>query len=377
MALLAEIAGNVWSFQIILIQSDSVTATQFNSFLHQLATCNVFYLGLVFIKKDYDAIHSFTSILTTATLPPNTSVSISFQDCDLSSCQASQRLFYSANQLTGSLQFSKSEMNQQMLEELINQFSSFHNLYYSTKSSNSDRSILPQLITNHQLNGLYIVDIGGHTLAPNILSDHYSLTELAWWTKEDCYRVIPFFNNINPITQLNLASITPPSPNEFLLQSLTDLIISNANSLRDITLPFLLKVRSHSFINFFTVVSLCSNLMVLRLLDTEFISMDMSFWYIALSALKSLVCLSLAYTPLKDSGMRVVCSSLAYHPAIRMLYVQNCKLTSSSCVALKCLIQTLPRVKLLKLYKDELSRPDSEQFQSLLQLAEECSVKIE
>ena len=367
----------VRNFQVILIRSDYVTAIQFHSLLNQLATCNVHYLALLFTKKDYAAIHSLTSILTTATLPPDTRVSICLQYCDLSSCQTSQRLFSSNNQLTGSLELYDSEMNQQMLEELTNQFSSLQNLYYSPKSNESDWSILSQLITNHQLNGLYILDLEGHLpLTPDILSGHSSLTELVWATEEDCYRVIPSLSSINSLTQLSLVSNTHPSPNESLLTSLIELIISNANSLRDITLSNLHELGFDSCNSFFTVVSLCSNLMVLQLWFTEFISEDMSFWYIALSALNSLVYLSLLGSPLQDSGMLVVCSSLAYHPTIRRLNVRSCELTSSSCVALKCLIQTLPRVRMLELSKSELSSPDSEQLQSLLQLAEECSVKI-
>ena len=367
----------VRNFQVILIRSDYVTAIQFHSLLNQLATCNVHYLALLFIEKDYAAIHSLTSILTTATLPPDTRVSISLQDCDLSSCQTSQRLFSSNNQLTGSLRLFDSEMNQQMLEELTNQFSSLQNLFYSPKSNESDWSIISQLITNHQLNGLYILDPNGHfPLTPDILSGHSSLTELVWWTEEDCYRVIPSLSSINSLAQLSLLSGTPPSPNESLLTSLIELIISNANSLRDITLSFLNGLWFDSCNSFFTFVSLCSNLMVLKLVFTQFIPEDMSFWCIVLSALNSLVFLALSYSPLQDSGMLVVCSSLAYHPAIRWLDVRGCELTSSSCVALKCLIQTLPRVRMLELSKSELSSPDSEQLQSLLQLAEECSVKI-
>ena len=368
----------VRNFQVILIQSDYVTAIQFHSLLNQLATCNVHYLALFFNKKNYAAIHSFTSILTTATLPPDTRVSISLKFCDLSSCQTSKRIFSSTNQLTGSLHLDNFEINQQMLEELVNQFSSFHNLYYEPKSNRSDWSILPELIANHQLNGLYIIDNNGHLpLTPDILSDHSSLTELVWWTREDCYRVIPYLSSINSLTQLSLLSLTPPSPNEFLITSLIELIISNANSLREISLSCLHGLWFGSCDCFFTVVSLCSNLMVLRLVSTEFNSEDMSFWSIALSALNSLVCLELSYSPLQDSGMLVVCSSLAFHPTIRRLHVENCELTSSSCVALKCLMQTLPRVRKLVLSKSELSSPDSEQLQSLLQLAEECSVEIE
>ena len=268
-------------------------------------------------------------------------------------------------------------MNQQMLEELTNQFSSLHNLYCSPKSDKSDWSILSHLITNHQLNGLYILDLKDDLpLTPDILSGHSSLTELFWWTGEDAYRVIPSLSSINSLTELSLFSVTPPSPNESLLTSLIELIISNANSLRDIALSYLPGLGFDSCNSFFTVLSLCSNLMMLRLWTTEFNSEDMSFWCIALSALNSLVYLLLLGTPLQDSGMLVVCSSLAYHPAIRRLDVQYCELTSSSCVALKCLMQTLPRVRMLVLSKSELSSTDPEQLPSLLQLAEECSVEI-
>ena len=366
----------VRNFQVILIQSDYVTAIQFHSLLNQLATCNVHYLALVFFGKDFDSIHSYTSILTTATLPPDTRVTINLEDCDLSTCQTSQRLFSSTNQLTGSLHLENSELNQQMLEELTNQFSSFHNLYYEPKSNKSDWSILPQLIANHQLNGLYILDNKGRLpLTPDIFSGHSSLTEFACWTIEECYRFLPSLNSNNALTALALVSPTV-SPNESLLTSLIELIISSANSLIEITLSCLHGLGFDSCNSVFTVASLCSNLMVLRLLFTEFISEDMSFWCNALSALNSLVYFSLVNSPLQDSGMLVVCSSLAYHPTIRILDAINCGLTSSSCVALKCLIQTLPRMRMMRLTMPEISSPNSKQFQSFLQLAEECSVEI-
>ena len=367
----------VCQFQIIHFQSDYVTATQFRSLLDQLSTCCVRYVALFFNEKEFDGIHPYTSILTSATLPLDTKISIHLHSCDLTASHSSLRLFSCANQFTGSLMLYECEMNQQMLVELANQFSSLQNLFYSPVSSESDWSIISQLIANHQLNGLCIVDLQGYLPVTPDISSLSSLTELAWWTKgEDCYSLIPSLHGINSLTELTLFSRTPPSPNESLLHSLTELIHSNSKSLREITLPFLHKVGFHSWNSLFNVITSCSNLMWLHLTHTQFSSEDMSCWYRAVSALNSLVYLQLFNIPLQDSGMLVLCSSLSCHPAIRLLSVGYCELTSVSCVALMCLIQTLPRVRQLTLSKPELSSPESEQLQLLEQLAEQCSVKI-
>ena len=228
----------VSEYQIIQFQSDYVTAPQFQSFLTQLSTCDIHYLALSFVEKDYDTIHPYTSSLNSVSLPPNTRVSIELNSCDLSACDTSQRLFSSANQFTGSLSLYEPQMNQQMLEELTNQFSSLQCLYYSPKSDESDWSILHQSITNNPINGLYIYDINAYLpVTPAILSGLSSLTELYWWTREDCYRVLPYLPRNNSLTQLNLFSMNDPSPDESPLHSLTELIASNSNSLRDIHLP--------------------------------------------------------------------------------------------------------------------------------------------
>ena len=376
----------VRQFQIIHFQSDYVTAAQFRSLLDQLSTCCVRYVALFFNEKEFDGIHPYTSILTFATLPLDTRVSIHLHSCDLTTTNSSPRLFSCTNQFTGSLMLYECEMNQQMLVELANQFSSIlanqfsstlQNLFYSPVSSESDWSIISQLIANHQLNGLCIQDFQGYLPVTPDISSLSSLTELVWKTKgEDSYSLIPSLHCINSLTQLSLFSDTPPSPNESLLHSLTELIHSNSKSLREINLPFLHEVGFHSWNSLFNVITSCSNLMSLKLSHTQFSSEDMSCWYRTVSALNSLVHLSLVNTPFQDSGMLVLCGSLSCHPAIRWLGIQNSNLTSASCVALMWLIQTLPRVRQLYLYEPELSSPESEQLQLLEQLAEQCSVKI-
>ena len=369
----------VYKFQLIQIRSDYVTAPQFLQLLNQLSTCEVHYLALLFVNKDYTEIHPYTRALTSTTLPPDTRVSIHLQGCDLKSCDSTLPLFSSTNQFTGSLSLRNSELNQQMLLELTNQFSSLQHFYYSPKSIDSDWSILPQFISNSQIKGLYIRNFKGHLpITADFLSGLSSLTELVWETEnEDCYRVLPFLRSISSITQLNILYLTPPSPEGAPLRPLTQLIASNSNSLRDIQLIHLREVGFNSWSSIFNVISPCSNLMVLKLWFAQFDPEDMSCWYIVVSALNSLVYLELASTSLKDSGMLILCHSLSYHPAIRRLWIYSCGLTSASCEPLVCLIQTLPRVKRLNLDESEFSNPDSAPLQRLTQIAEECSVKIE
>ena len=146
-----------------------------------------------------------------------------------------------------------------------------------------------------------------------------------------------------------LDSDQPLPTNDSLRNSLAQLISNNSNSLRELRLSNLHRVGFHSWSSYFSCVTPCTNLVVLGFMMIEFISDDISCWYRAVSALKSLAYLALYKVKLQDSGMLVVCSSLAYHPTIRCLWIVNCDLTSASCIPIVYLIQTLKYVRELDL----------------------------
>ena len=159
--------------------------------------------------------------------------------------------------------------------------------------------------------------------------------------------------------------------------SLTQLIATNSNSLKEIYFADLDRAGFHSWSSFLNCIASCSNLITLKLSYSNFSSYDVSCWYSTISALKSLVFLALRDIPLQDSGMMVLCGSLVHHSVIRRLWVRNCKLSSASCHTLSCLIPTLPKIRKLELSKSELSVPDSEPLQHLIQTAEKYFVEIQ
>ena len=373
--------SHIREYQIIYIQSDYVTSAQFQSFLNQIYSCSIHYLAVLFVEKDFDAIYPYTSILSSATLPPNTRISIHFSRCNLTTSIPSQQLFTSTNQFAGSLNIHQSTIHYETLDSLTNQFHLLENLYYMPIKNESDRlnrilSIV-LLVLNHPINGIYIRDDEGSLRLPlDTLSYASSLKELFWSRRDDAYAVLPYLQHLSSLTFLMLASSRRPPNDDSRRNSLAQLIATNSNSLKEIYFVNLDTVGFHSLSVFLNCIASCSNLMLLKLSFSNFSSYDVSCWY-TISALKSLVFLLLRDIPLQDSGMMVLCGSLVHHSAIRRLRVRNCKLSSASCHTLNCLIPTLPKIRILTLSRSELSVPDSEPLQRLIQTAEKYSVEIE
>ena len=373
--------SHIREYQIIYIQSDYVTSVQFQSFLNQIYSCSIHYLALAFVRKNFDAIYPYTSILSSATLPPNTWISIDFTRCNLTTSIPSQQLFTLTNQFAGSLYIDESAIHYETLDSLTNQFHLLENLYYMPIKNESDRlnriQSIRRLVLNHPINGIFISDEEGSLRVPlDTLSYASSLKELNWSRIEDAYAVLPYLQHLSSLTFLMLFSSIAPPYDYTRRDSLAQLIATNSNSLREIYLVCLDTVGFHSWSNFLNCIASCSNLMTLRLSFSNFHSYDVSCWYSTISALKSLVYLALRDIPLQDSGMMVLCGSLVHHSAMRWLWVQNCELSSASCHTLSCLIPTLPKIRKLELSKSELSIPDSEPLQRLIQTAEKYSVEI-
>ena len=120
---------HIREYQIIHFHSDYVTSAQFQTFLSQIYSCSIHYLALVFVEKYFDSIYPFTSILSSATLPPNTRISFHFVKCNLTASIFSQQLFTSTNQFMGSLEIHDSVIHYQTLNSLTNQFYLLENLH--------------------------------------------------------------------------------------------------------------------------------------------------------------------------------------------------------------------------------------------------------
>ena len=272
----------------------------------------------------------------------------------------------------------ESEISNEILTNLINQFSCIENIYFTPKSDDSDWSILLPLISNNSpIKGLYIRDLKSYLPeTTDILSGLSSLEELDC-DREDPYTVLPHLQTNSSLSYLSLYSPSVPPLRENYLQQLIKVIHNNSTTLSNIQLVALHTAGLNSWTSFLTPIQSCCNLVSLKLINSLFPSDDISYWDTAILYLQSLVELCLIAIPLQDTGLMTLCKSMNRHPAIRSLRIDLCELTSDSCEPIMMLIHTLPYLRLLELYEPELSLPDANPLQLLQQTAELFSVKVE
>ena len=365
--------------EILYIETYLINPIQFRSLLHQLSSCSLSYLAIAFYGDDTEPIQSYTSFLSSTDIPINYKISLCLRDCVLTESQPSSHLFPTTNNnWTGSIKLEESEISNEILTNLINQFSCIENIYYAPKSDDSDWSILLPLISNNsEIKGLYIRDPKSYLPeTTDILSGLSSLEELLWH-KDDAYTILPHLQTNSSLSYLSLFSPNEPPLRENYQQQLIKVINNNSTALRNIELVNLHTVGLNSWTSILTPFQSCRNLESLALTNSPFPSDGISYWDTAILSLQSLVVFALAGIPLQDTGLMTLCKSLNQHPAIRRLRIDKCKLTSDSCEPIMMLIHTLPYLRLLKLYEPELSLPDANPLQLLQQTAELFSVKVE
>ena len=369
----------ICQIEILFIQIDLINPKQFSSLLRQLSFCSLSYLSIAFFGNEPEPIQSYTSLISSTDIPINYKISLSFRDCVLTETQPSSHLFSTTNNnWTGSFKLYESKISNEILTNFINQFSCIENILYQA-NSDSDWSILLPLISNtSQIKGLHIRDINSYLPeTTDILSVLSSLEELHWY-KEDAYTALPHLQTNNSLSYLTLSSPKYDPPlRENYKQQLINVIFNNRTSLRDIELYRLHTVGFNSWSNVLTPIQSCCNLVSLKLAYCPFPSDDISYWNTAIPYLQSLVELCLIAIPLQDTGLMTLCKSMNRHPAVRNLMIDRCELTSDSCEPIMMLIHALPYLRLLELYKPELSLPDANPLQLLLQTAELFSVKVE
>ena len=368
---------HIRKIQILHLHSDFVTSIQFHSLLGRLASsCSIIYLALLFIDSNFKTIYSYTRKITSSSLPIGTKISINLDSCDLTDCTLSSQLFSSMKNIAGSLMLSEVNIRRPVLTNLIKRFSSIDFFYFRPISSSANWPTLEELIKKRQIRGLYLDDPEGYSsFKPSTLSAFRSLKEVCWITKQDCYQVLTYIQGAKDLKYLYLSS--SKQSNGYNRNLLSQLNTKYGKSMRDITLLNLHKVGFDSWGNITNMLKSFSNLVSLNLFFTEISSADIHCWKEVISNMNSLVQLALVSIPVQDSGMRVLCRCLCFHPAIRSLLFEHCELTSASCTTFINLIQTLRNIKIIECSREELSRPETERLQLLIEVSEECSVKIE
>ena len=368
----------ICKIEILYIQIYLINSKQFNSLLHQLSSCSLSYLAIAFFGNEPERIQSYTSLISSTDIPINYKISLSFRECVLTESQPSSHLFPTTNNnWTGSIKLEVSEMSNEILTNLVDQFSRIENIYYEPKSYSDLSILLPLISNNSQIKGLHILDINSYLPeTTDILSGLSSLEELQWY-KVDAYTALPHLQTNNSLSSLTLSSPKYDPPfRENYKQQLIKVISNNRTSLRDIELDRLHTVGLNSWTSILTSIQSCCNLVSLGLAYSPFPSDDISYWDTAIPYLQSLVELALLAIPLRDTGLMSLCKSLNRHPTIRNLRIRKCEFTSDSCEPIMMLIHTLPYLRLLKLHVPELSLPDANPLQLLQQTAELFSVKV-
>ena len=363
--------------QIVFINTFVINPTQFSLFLKQLSSCSLSYLALAFFRQDYRTIQSYTTLLLAGT-SVHYKVSIELNQCELTEMYPSTPLFSTHNQFMGSIKLYQSKVSDEILTQLMNQFSRIENMYYAPRSDYFELLITYPLLTkNIHIKGLRIEELNTSvpTISPGILFGLSSLQEL-YWAMNDPYTVLPYLLNNSKLTCLNLYSPRMPHNREYYRHNLTEIIRNNSNSLREICLVNVNTVGIHSWTSILSPLQSCHKLVRLVLLNCPFPPNDISYWYTAIRYLQSLVALGLIAIPMGDTGFMILCKSLNLHPAIRDLSISKCKLTSNSCEPISMLIHTLPYMRRLMIHKPELSHPYPVPLQLIVQTAEMFSVKI-
>ena len=369
----------ICQIEILSIQIYLINPKQFSSLLHQLSFCSLSYLAIAFFGDEPERIQSYTSLISSTDIPINYKISLSLRDCVLTETQPSSHLFPTTNNnWTGSIMLYESKISNEILTNLINQFSCIENIYYAPKSDSDWSILLPLIPNNSQIKGLHIRDINSYLPeTTDFLSGLSSLEELLWY-KEDAYTALPHLQTNHSLSFLTLSSPKYDPPlRENYKQQLIKVIFNNRTSLREIQLDRLHTVGLNSWTSILTPIQSCCNLVSLSLTYSPFPSHDISYWDTVIPNLQSLVELSLIAIPLQDTGLMTLCKSMNRHPAIRCLRIDKCELTSDSCDPITMLIHTLPYLRLLRLYKPELSLPDANPLQLLQQTAELFSAEVE
>ena len=229
--------------EILYIEIYLINPIEFQSLLHQLSSCSLSYLAIALYGNETEPIHSYTSLISSTDIPIKYKISLYLRDCVLTESQPSSHLFPTTNNnWTGSIRLCESEISNEFLTNLINQFSCIENIFYEPKSDDSDWSILLPLISNSsQIKGLYIWDLKSYLPeTTDILSGLSSLEELQWY-KEDPYTVLPHLHTNSSLSYLALYSLSEPPLRENYRQQLIKVINNNSTSLRDIALYVCIK----------------------------------------------------------------------------------------------------------------------------------------
>ena len=353
--------------QLIYIDTRNINTTQFNSLMQEMRNCSVSLLALRFSFKDYNTVLSYTEIIRNTELKFDTKISFDLFQCNLRD-ETGVRIFQTTNQILSGLRLFRNEYSNKVIKELTNQMSAIQYLYVNESETNSN-TLLPALCQATRLRLLYLYNIPEKHLPTlqAVLPQLSELQEIAF----DNNSLLPAISNLSNLTYLQIRDHRTEdiTLSVYLLQ----IINGNRNSLRGMWLLYLNRIGFNNWSLFLHCLEFCTNLVQLKLWRTTLPTNDVTHWSRAVNKMKSLVQLEFFNVSLYDAGLLSLCEGLVYHPAIRCLKLEYCKLTSLSCDPLTNLIPTISQME--KLTVNELSEPDGAPFLQLKQTADEFSIE--
>ena len=361
---------------MIFLKVPIIQIDQFQSLLSSIYQCNLSNLYITFRRLDTATILSYTSMISSETLPAGVKLSIELDRCNI----GYEDVIFpaSANRFTGSVGLCYTRISPQCFRNLMDQFLILETVEYDY-SSLLDCST-EELITSYSpTNGLCIRE-SSHAISPNLISQMSSPKEIFWETR-DAYSILPYLQSLSTLTYLGIVNSVSPSYSKSYHKSyqdiLTEIITKNSGTLTGIRLSHLHSIGFRSWHRIITPILKCTSLVELRILNSFLSPEDMNSWNTIIDSLPSLLLLELNCIPLRAEHMYILCDSLAYHAAIKRIEINNCKLDSTACIHLSYLIPTLPRLERIGVSQgNKLSSPDKEQLEILTETAKEYSIDV-
>ena len=361
---------------IILIYFDTnyFTPTQLFNLLESLRGCSVKHIAIKLEWEDHSSILAYTNVFRSVQLPSDTRVSFELTGCVLTEPEVFEALFSCSAYSSQTLSLHCKEFSSQSLNVVVNQLYSCENLRYYYVDIPQLEILLPAFSSATRITGLhlYYIPIEYHEQLFSMLSGLSRIRELAWVTEDDGYALLPHITHLSTLSYLQIRTYSQLADLE-LRDGTLQVIESNRYTIRGLVMYRLMEVGIFYMNALVGVLQYCCSLMQLELQNTHVICDDVTLWYSLVSNLRALAYLKFYSLSLGDSGMLHLCRGLLFHPAIRGLVIQFCRLSSNSCNPLINLIPTLSQLEILKV--NELSTPDSRHIKLLTQTADQYTIQ--
>ena len=383
-----EVSPNEWfcflkslkwiqQIQLLHIGTWCINPIQFMSLLKEFRFCSVKYLAITFRRNSSKEVLAYTDSIRDSEFSFDTKISIDLSECDMSDPTAVGLFSPTTNHMLSGINLLYTNLSDEFFKALTNQITALDCIGLPSEYEDINSEILlPNLCQATQLRVIHLsgfsekYDLYLRAVFPNFSN----LQEIRF---ED-YSVLTALPKLSGLTYLEIGDrfrsrkkSSPSTPYVNLLQLMTDC----RHTLRVVRLDALYYSGLRSWSLFLNVLSLCTNLVELKLCYSFLPAADSSDWSIIGNNMKLFVVLELTFVSLCERGFQSLCVGLAFHPTIRRLYVYQADLTSLSCYPLIRLIPTVTQLEILSVYV--LKKPDEAAHKLLQETAEEYSIQLD